>query len=404
MFFKVSMRKNPETAMPCGYYRLVESYRDVSGEVRKKTLLSIGFLSDLSGDELCLIQTRLNEKISGISTTLFSEFDSAKVQNYIEQFYSELINKKKIDFLHQTKKQEENLVYADSIENKNVREVGAEWMSLQALQQLKIDLFLQSKGWSDSQINLALTQIISRAVYPASELKTSKWIKENSAICELTGYPLERITKDKLYRSALDLYAVKNELEAFLSTKTNELFDLQDKIYLYDLTNTYFEGEKRKSQLANYGRSKEKRSDAKLVVLAVVVNTEGFIKYSSIYEGNMTDSKTLSATIDSLRMVTSSVSRKAVIVMDAGIATEDNLKMVKEKGFDYLCVTRSKLKKFELEKAQTIKTVYDKREQPISLLKVKVENESDYFLKIKSESKAIKEASMHRQFKQRFEE
>ena len=118
----------------------------------------------------------------------------------------------------------------------------------------------------------------------------------------------------------------------------------------------------------------------------------------------MADSKTLSATIDSLRMVTSSVSRKAVIVMDAGIATEDYLKLVKEKGFDYLCVTRSKLKKFEIEKAQTIKTVYDKREQSTSLLKVKVENESDYFLKIKSESKAVKEASMHRQFKQRFEE
>ena len=64
MFFKMSMRKNPETAMPCGYYRLLESYRDVTGEVRKKTLLTLGFLEDLSGDELCLIQTRLNEKIS----------------------------------------------------------------------------------------------------------------------------------------------------------------------------------------------------------------------------------------------------------------------------------------------------------------------------------------------------
>ena len=71
MFFKVSMHKNPETAKLCGYYSLVESYRDVSGEVCKKTLLSIGFLSDLSGDELFLIQTRLNEKNSGIGTTLF---------------------------------------------------------------------------------------------------------------------------------------------------------------------------------------------------------------------------------------------------------------------------------------------------------------------------------------------
>lgn len=125
------MRINPLTTMPCGYYRLVESYRDISGEVRKKTLLSVGFLTDLSGDELGLIQTRLNEKIAGISTTLFSEFDSTKVQNYIEHYYSELINKKKIDFLDRTKRQEENLVYADSIENKNVREVGAEWISLQ---------------------------------------------------------------------------------------------------------------------------------------------------------------------------------------------------------------------------------------------------------------------------------
>jgi len=404
MFFKMSMRKNPETAMPCGYYRLLESYRDVTGEVRKKTLLTLGFLEDLSGDELCLIQTRLNEKISGINSTLFSEFDSPKVQSYIHDFYRKLVSGKKIDFLHHTKKQEDNLVYADTIKNKNVREVGAEWLSLQALQQLKIDSFLRSKGWSELQINLALTQIISRAVYPASELKTSKWIKENSAVCELTDYPVEKITKDKLYTSALNLYNVKNELEGFLSTKTNELFDLQDKIYLYDLTNTYFEGEKRRSQIAKHGRSKEKRSDAKLVVLAVVVNIEGFIKYSSIYEGNMADCKTLSATIDSLRVATSGASKKAVIVMDAGIATNENLKMVKAKGFDYLCVTRSKLKKYDLDAVHTIKTVCDKKENVISLQKITVANESDYFLKIKSNTKALKEASMHAQFKQRFEE
>lgn len=404
MFFKSSLRVNPKTATLCGYYRLVESYRDITGRVRKKTLLTIGFLEDVSGDELCLIQTRLNEKIAGQNSTLFSAFDSAKVQNYIDKFYAELISKKKIDFLYANKKQEENLVYVDSITNKNVREVGAEWLSLQALQQLKLDLFLKSRGWSDAQINLAFTQIISRAVYPASELKTSKWIVENSAVCELTGYAVEKITKDKLYASALNLYGVKNDLETFLSTKTNELFDLQDTIYLYDLTNTYFEGEKRTSQLAKHGRSKEKRSDAKLVVLALVVNQEGFIKYSSIYQGNMADCKTLSATVDNLRLATSNVSKKAVIVMDAGIATEENLMMVKSKGFDYLCVTRSKLKNFEAENTSAIKTVYDKKNQPISLHKVTVENQSDYFLKIKSQAKAIKENEMHQQFKQRFEE
>ena len=56
------------------------------------------------------------------------------------------------------------------------------------------------------------------------------------------------ITKDKLYENALLLNSIKNELELHLSKRTNELFDIQDKIYLYDLTNTYFEGDKRKKQ------------------------------------------------------------------------------------------------------------------------------------------------------------
>lgn len=398
------MRINPKNGELSGYYRLMESYRDIMGEVRKKTILSPGFLDDLSGDELCLIQNRLTQKVMGIEATLFSAFDSEKVRNYIDRFYAQIISEKKLDSLYYEKNDAQNLVYVDSIKNKEVREVGAEWLTLQALRQLNIDSFLRDKHWSEAQINLALTQIISRAVYPGSELKTAKWIRENSAVCELTSYPLERITKDKLYTSALNLYSIKNELESFLSTQTNELFDLQDKIYLYDLTNTYFEGEKRSSSLAKHGRSKEKRKDAKLVVLAIVVNVEGFIKYSSIYQGNMADCKTLSATIDSLRLATSLTSTKAVVVMDAGIATEENLKMVKAKGFDYLCVTRSKLKKYQIETSDTIKTVYDKKGQAISLHRIRIENESDYFLKIRSDSKAVKEQSMHGQFKKRFEE
>jgi hypothetical protein len=107
-------------------------------------------------------------------------------------------------------------------------------------------------------VQLAATQVISRAVYPASELKTTRRIRENSAVCELTGYDIEKLTKDKLYQSALSLYELKDDLEKHLSKHTNELFDIEDKIILYDLTNTYFEGEKSNSKLAKFGRSKEK--------------------------------------------------------------------------------------------------------------------------------------------------
>ena len=107
-------------------------------------------------------------------------------------------------------------------------------MAYQAWQQLGIEERLLSLHWSKEQVQLATTQIVSRAVYPASELETSRWIQENSAICE--------IIQDKLYQSAHNLYRVKDELEQHLSNRTNELFDLDDKIILYDLTNTYFEG------------------------------------------------------------------------------------------------------------------------------------------------------------------
>ena len=211
----------------------------------------------------------------------------------------------------------------------------------------------QKRGFTEEQIQLACTQIVSRAVYPASELKTASWIKESSAIGELTGYDCEKIIKDRLYESALRLYAVKDQLEQHLSHTTNELFDISDKIVLYDLTNTYFEGQYSSSELAKYGRSKEKRNDAKLVVLALVVNIYGFIKYFAIHQGNMADSENLSLMIDKLSRCTNA--QNPVVVIDAGIATEENLEMIKGKGYHYLCVSRTKLKDYQAISGRSVR-------------------------------------------------
>jgi len=228
-----------------------------------------------------------------------------------------------------------------TLKNKDGREVGAEWLCKQAFDQLGIGSFLEQKGWDGTSISLATTHIITRAVYPASELRTVSYIKENSAICEITGFERDKITKDKLYGISHKLYKLKEALEQHLSKRTNELFDLEDKIILYDLTNTYFEGQMRGSKKAKFGRSKEKRSDAKIIVLAVVINREGFLKYSHIFEGNMADCKTLKDIVEALSSHTSATGRKPIVVMDTGIATDDNLAMLKEKGYDYLCVSRS---------------------------------------------------------------
>ena len=412
MYFKVSMRTNPETGIYSGYYRLVESYRNTDGRVYHRTILNAGYLDELNTDQLNLIQKILTAKVNNHDQPLFELpfTDDTTVIDYVDKFYKRMVAEKRIDVF--VEKQEKKAsksgkdiqsIDINSIRNKDVREIGAEWLSCQALNQLQIGEFLDRQGWDQDDIKLAQSHIISRAVYPASELETSRWIKENSSVCEVTGYDIEKITKDRLYRISKKLYAEQEALEQHLSVRTNELFDIEDKIMLYDLTNTYFEGRKDGSKLAQYGRSKEKRSDAKLVVLALVVNPEGFIKYSSILEGNMADSKTLEGMINKLRIKTSSSAKKALVVIDAGIATDSNLAMIKEKGYDYMCVSRSSLKNYTIQAGATTVTVTDNKKQKIDLCRVKSGRNTEYYIKVESHSKELKERSMNQQFRSRFE-
>jgi hypothetical protein len=334
---------------------------------------------------------------------MFEEQD-IEVLKYTENLWDKMISEKRIDLPEESLEKRQRLVDMDTIKHKDVREIGGEWMSYQALEQLKVAGFLRTLGWDEQRVQLTLTQIISRAVYPASELRTARWAQENSAVCEITNYPVEKLTKDKLYQNALALYGVKDQLEQHLTKRTNELFDIEDKIILYDLTNTYFEGEKRNSKLAKFGRSKEKRNDAKLIVLAMVINPEGFLKYSNIFEGNTTDSSTLSHIIENLRIKTSHSAHRAIVVIDAGIATEANLELLEAKGYDYVCVSRKGIKDFRAVEGTSPQMISTKNKQELTVQRVVSSQCTDYYLRVKSPGKELKETSMKNQFEARFEE
>ena len=398
MYFKSVIRKNPASAQYEGYYRIVESYRNETDRVCHRTLLNVGFI-DFDVEKLNTIKDLLNDKVKGVKD-LFESADKESIR-LADLYWNELVLKGKVDVSEAGISKKERMVDMETIRNKDVREIGAEWMCHQALEQLKIRDFLARAGWKQECIDLAITQIISRAIFPHSENKTAKWIQDNSGVCEITGYPIEKMTKDKLYDSALKLYELKDGLEMHLSKRTNELFDLRDKIILYDLTNTYFEGRKANSSYAKFGRSKERRNDAKIVVLALVVNVEGFIKFSSIFEGNTTDSESLPLIIEKVRKNTSTQG-KAIVVLDAGIATESNLELIKAKGYDYVCVSRSKIKDYQIDSKGDATRIKTKTEEEITLQKVKSKGITDYVLKVTSPGKAQKEGSMKNQFEERF--
>ena len=400
MYFKSTIRKHPETGKLTGYYRLVESYRNADNRICHRTILNIGFMEDATPEQLNKIQKRLTEKYEHKQLLFEAEEDDPVVEKYVEDLWQRIIASKKLDIVPVERLS--RMINADTLRHSNVREIGSESICHNSWNKLQLTELLLMHGFSDEEAKLAATQVISRAVYPASELKTTRWIKENSAVCELTGYDIEQLTKDKLYQSALHLYDVRDAIEKHLSARTNELFDLEDKIILYDLTNTYFEGEKRNSQIAKFGRSKEKRKDAKLVVLALVVNVEGFIKCSSILEGNIADSNTLAAMIEKLSRHTCNTN--AVVVLDAGIATDENLKLITEKGYKYLCVSRTRLKEYQTIPGRLTVLLDTKSKKTIRLKQVATDKNTDYYLEVKSPDKAMKESGMKNQFEKRFEE
>lgn len=402
MFIKPYFKHNRTTNERYTVFKLCESYR-LNGGIHHRIIINFGRLESLvTVEQKKLLASRVEELVvNGGNTLAYSVMDE-QVEVLARHFYSEIKQKKRYDIKHGNEDWE--TVNMSTLKNKDAREIGAEWLCKQAFDQLGIGNFLQQEGWSEDKISLAATHIISRAVYPASELKTVSFIKENSAISEITGIDKVKITKDILYGISHKLYKVKASLEQHLSKRTNELFDLEDKIILYDLTNTYFEGRMLDSKIAKFGRSKEKRNDARIVVLAVVINREGFLKYSNIFEGNMADCKTLGSVIDALSRQTSFSGRKPIVVIDAGIATDGNIAMLKSKGYDYMCVSRSSLKEYHADTIATPVQIKDKKDQPIELLKVKTTGDNDQYLWVRSQAKAMKEKSMNGLLSQRFEE
>ena len=402
MFIKPYFKQNKTTGERYTVYKLCESYR-LNGGIHHRIIIGFGRLEELETvEQKKLLAARIEDMLINRGNVLpCSEVDE-KVEQLARHFTREILQKGRYDV--KSGNRELEMVDMSTLRNKDAREIGAEWLCYQAFNQLGIGNFLRQSGWDEDRVALAATHIISRAVYPASELKTVSFIRENSAISEVTGCDKNRVTKDLLYGISHKLYTLKSPLEQHLSRRTNELFDLEDKIILYDLTNTYFEGRMAGSSIAKFGCSKEKRNDARIVVLAVVINREGFLKYSSIYEGNMADCKTLGAMVDTLGSQTSLSGRKPIVVIDAGIATGENIAMLRSKGYDYMCISRSSLKEYRADTSATPVLIKDKRDQPIELLKVRAADDDDQYLWVRSHAKVLKEHSMNGLLAQRFEE
>lgn len=330
-------------------YRLVESRRTEEG-VRQHTLLNLGVDFSLPREQWPDLVKRIEEILGGQSS-LF-DIDS-EVERLAQRYSSRLV------LSHQDVNASDVIDYRevdlDSIEMSKPRSVGREHVTLEVLQFLGLDKKLGELGFNGPQIAAAIGTIIGRACEPGSELATHKWLQERSGLGELVDYDYDKLSLYGIYQISDQLLGQKAAIEEYLYECERNLFGLQETITLYDLTNTYFEGQGKGNAFAAHGHSKEKRSDCPLVTLGLVLDSSGFPRRSHVYEGNVNEPKTLSEMLHDLETGGARTGKKATVVMDAGIATEDNISWLKKHQYPYLVVSRKKHREFDEASSVVVK-------------------------------------------------
>jgi transposase len=180
--------------------------------------------------------------------------------------------------------------------------------------------------------------VLNRLIAPASEHAMPDWIRR-SALADLLGSELDRLDPQPLYRTLDQLYPHRAAIETALVARERSLFNLEPTIFLYDLTSTYFEGLANHNPKAKRGYSRDKRPDAKQVVIGLAIGREGFPVAHEIFAGNVQDRATLATMLDRLAERVG-LPEGATVVIDRGMAFEENLAEIRRRKLHYVVAAR----------------------------------------------------------------
>ena len=372
MYIKRVRKSNRNSKKIYEYLHLVENVRTVNGP-RQRLILNLGAIKVASEQykELAnCIEAMLTGQQQLFSTNRQIEKLARKAADKIQAKQAANQNAEKTDAIEPIYQQ----VDVASMQASQVRSLGPEYICQRIWDELKINELLVSEGLSEHILPLMQALVIGRLVSPGSEVHTWNWAEYRSALYELTGPPL-RASLNSLYRAGDRLFECKDALESHLADREKDLFDLPERLCLFDLTNTYFEGQAAANTKAKRGRSKEKRSDCKLLTLALVVDERGFAKYSRLYPGNQVECHTLEQIIESLVALRPNLAKDRTVIVDAGIATKDNIAFLRANGFHYIVVQRGKAD-FSPEETRVMHVIRKTEQYTLEVKRHQIENEA----------------------------
>lgn len=318
-------------------YLLVESVHTPKGP-RQKVICSLGDLKPRPKEEWLKLARKVEAKLSG-QEAFFDEPDQ-EAEAIVRKVKEEGAAKGKRGKRAPRRNRPSDLltVHTDEVTTERHREAGSVHVGYQFWKRLGLDGILSEVGLTTRARALTCVMTINRLVRPSSELAMPDWIR-STALDDLLGIDFELLGEDSLYRNLDRLHPRRAAIESALFEREQTLFNLDRTVFLYDLTSTYFEGRTVRNPKGKRGYSRDKRPDCKQVVVGLVVNRDGFPVAHEVFEGNVQDRKTLGKMLDLIDKRVG-LKRGETVVVDRGMAYDENLKEITDRKLHYIVASR----------------------------------------------------------------
>ena len=311
---------------------LVESVLTPKGP-RQRTLCSLGSLKPAPRKDWLALAHKMQAALQG---QLSLQAPPAEMEPLVQR-----ARKGRVRQQASEKISEQSSIIAidtDRVETEEHREAGPVHVGHQIWRQLGLGEILRRAGLSERACVLSEVMTLNRLIFPLSELAMSDWIRR-TAMGDILGTHFSKLNEDALYRNLDRLHPKREQIERELAEREKTLFNLDDMVYLYDLTSTYFEGQAETNPQAKRGYSRDKRPDCKQVLVGLVLDRDGFPKAHEIFEGNRQDRSTVDEMLQILEKRTGKHPGSTVVV-DRGMAYEENLEQIRAHGLHYLVAGR----------------------------------------------------------------
>lgn len=393
MFFKDTYSKNSRAPV----LQLLESVRTQQGP-RSRLIVSLGTKFIIPKTDRKEVARIVRERLSGQVSLLVND---PKLLQYADHVVKKIQTDGKWDSARQrvVKFKESNQqtaeIFIDNVTHGYNRELGPLLIGDNIWKQLKFPDILRGCGLRESEIKTAQISVLNRLISQDSESGIIPWM-QTVAVDELLEIDSMQFGKDRFYRISDKLLKHQQDIEGNLYHREKDLFSLEDSIFLYDLTNTYFEGVCAGNPKAQYNKNqKEKRSDCPQVVIALMLDGDGFIRHHKVFDGKMSDSKSLAIILAGLE---DDFKDKPMptIIFDRGMVSKKNMELLHSySNLKYIIMCRSN------EEKQFINTFTTEDFKPVAgrdskkKVEVLLKSADDIvYLLCKSEGRKEKEQAM----------